>query len=212
VPVAHHGNRHGRSEAARIAVLKAADNLLVERGFADLTVENIAAHAHVAKQTIYRWWPSKTDILFEALILDAEEHFSIRDHGDLRSDLRDHLRQVAAFLTRTDAGAVYLALLGVAQHDPVVAARLRTGFTEPERARGRALLLRARRRGELPEAEDIDAAVEQLLGPIYYRVVVGGQPVPCTFTDGLVDRYMDRIGNLRRAVDRESGEKPAART
>jgi hypothetical protein len=50
----HHGNRHGRSEQARIAVLQAADALLVERGFAGLTVEGIAATAGVAKQTIYR--------------------------------------------------------------------------------------------------------------------------------------------------------------
>ena len=61
----HHGNRHGRSEQARIAVLQAADDLLVERGFAGLTVEGIAATAGVAKQTIYRWWPSKTEILFD---------------------------------------------------------------------------------------------------------------------------------------------------
>lgn len=61
----HHGNRHGRSEQARIAVLQAADDLLVERGFAGLTVEGIAATAGVAKQTICRWWPSKTEILFD---------------------------------------------------------------------------------------------------------------------------------------------------
>jgi AcrR family transcriptional regulator len=50
----HHGNRHGRSEEARMAVLAAADDLLVERGFAGVTMEGIAARATVAKQTIYR--------------------------------------------------------------------------------------------------------------------------------------------------------------
>lgn len=72
----HHGNRHGRSELARIAVLEAADDLILERGFAGLTVEGIAAAAGVAKQTIHRWWPSKTDILFDAYVLDAGEHFT----------------------------------------------------------------------------------------------------------------------------------------
>ena len=97
----HHGNRHGRSEAARTAVLRAVDDLLVERGLAGVTIEGIAARAQVAKQTIYRWWGSKTDILFEALVLDAEAHFTLPDHGDLQRDLRDHLRQVAVFLTAT---------------------------------------------------------------------------------------------------------------
>ncbi|MBV8136245.1 MAG: helix-turn-helix transcriptional regulator, partial [Deltaproteobacteria bacterium] len=51
----HHGNRYSRSEEARQAVLEAADNLLVEVGFAAVTIEGIAARAGVGKQTIYRW-------------------------------------------------------------------------------------------------------------------------------------------------------------
>src|SRR5580658_4901747 len=57
-PPQHHGNRYGRSEAAREAVLEAADDLLAEIGFAAVTMEGIAARAGVGKQTIYRWWPS----------------------------------------------------------------------------------------------------------------------------------------------------------
>jgi AcrR family transcriptional regulator len=186
----HHGNRHGRSEAARVAVLEAADDLLVERGFAGVTIEGIAARAGVAKQTIYRWWTSKTAILFDAMLADAAEHFSPPDHGDLRSDLRDHLRQVATFLTATDAGAVCRALAGQAQHDPEVATRFQSEFVEPQRERDREPLLRAQRHGDLSQTEDIDLAVDQLVGPIYYRVLVTGQPVPPQFTDALVDRYL----------------------
>ncbi len=186
----HHGNRHGRSEAARVAVLEAADDLLVEHGFAGVTIEGIAARAGVAKQTIYRWWTSKTAILFDAMLADAAEHFSPPDHGDLRSDLRDHLRQIATFLTATDAGAVCRALTGQAQHDPAVAAQFRSEFVAPQRQRDREPFLRARRRGELSQAEDIDLAIDQLAGPVYYRALITGQDVPAEFTDALVDRYL----------------------
>jgi AcrR family transcriptional regulator len=186
----HHGNRHGRSEPARVAVLEAADDLLVERGFAGVTIEGIAARAGVAKQTIYRWWTSKTAILFDAMLADAAEHFSPPDHGDLGSDLRDHLRQIATFLTATDAGAVCRALAGQAQHDPAVAAQFQTEFVAPQRERDREPFLRARRRGDLSQAEDIDLAVDQLVGPIYYRVLITGQGVPPEFTDALVNRYL----------------------
>ena len=37
----HRGNRYGRSEAARQAVLEAANNLLIEIGFAAVTIEGI---------------------------------------------------------------------------------------------------------------------------------------------------------------------------
>src|ERR1700730_19243491 len=96
----HHGNRHGRSEEARLAVLEAADDLLAERGFAGVTIEGIAARAGVAKQTIYRWWASKTDILFDALTVDAAELFTPADHGNLGRDLQGYLGKLAPLLRR----------------------------------------------------------------------------------------------------------------
>ncbi|HEY2288900.1 MAG TPA: TetR/AcrR family transcriptional regulator [Streptosporangiaceae bacterium] len=186
----HHGNRHGRSQEARLAVLAAADDLLVALGFAGVTVEGIAARAGVAKQTIYRWWPSKTDILFEALIVDAAEFFTTPGHGQLGPDLRDRLGQLAAFLGGTDAGAVARALAGQAQHDPAVAARFGAEFVAPQRDRDREPFRRAAARGELPAATDIDLAIDQLAGPVYYRILVTRQDVPPAFTDALVDRYL----------------------
>jgi AcrR family transcriptional regulator len=188
--IRHHGNRHGRSEAARTAVLEAADDLLVERGFAGVTIEGIAARAKVAKQTIYRWWASKTDILFDALIADAQEHFAPLDSGDLGRDLRHHLRQLATFLASTDAGAVWRALAGQAQHDPEVARRFHDQVTVPQRSRDRDPLLRAQRRGELPADADLDLAIDQLVGPVYYRALITGQASPESFTDALVRGYL----------------------
>lgn len=37
---------------------------------------------------------------------------------------------------------------------------------------------------------DVDLAVDQLVGPIYYRVLVTGEPVPPEFTDALADLYL----------------------
>jgi AcrR family transcriptional regulator len=186
----HHGNRHGRSEPARIAVLEAADDLLVERGFAGVTIEGIAAKAGVAKQTIYRWWGSKTDILFDALIQDAAEFFTVPDTGDLGADLRARLRQLATFLTRTDAGAVVRALAGQAQHEPAVAARFEAEFMTSQRDLDRQPFLHAIERGELLPAGDIELAIDQLAGPVYYRVLITRQSVPPAFTDALVARCL----------------------
>jgi len=190
VEARHRGNRHGRSEAARLAVLEAADDLLVELGFASLTIEGIAARAGVAKQTIYRWWSSKTDILLESLAVDAVEHFDTAAHEDLGADLRAHLRRLAVFLTETDAGAVWLALAGQAQHDTAVAARFEAEVVLPQRERDRAPLLRAIESGALPGNEDVELAIDQLVGPIYYRALVTRQPVPARFTDALVSHYL----------------------
>jgi AcrR family transcriptional regulator len=186
----HHGNRWGRSEDARRAVMEAVDDLLAERGFADLTIERIAAAAGVAKQTIYRWWSSKTDILMDALLQDAAEELSPADHGDLGEDLRAHLGRLARFLTRPDTGSVSRALIGQAQHDPEFAVTFRTRFLREQRDRDRVPLDRAISRGQLAPGTDVLADLDQLVGPIYYRVLVTGEPVSRRFTDDLVDRYL----------------------
>ncbi|SNY64838.1 TetR/AcrR family transcriptional regulator [Paractinoplanes atraurantiacus] len=182
----HRGNRHGRSEQARLAVLQAADDLLVENGFARLTVEGIAQRAGVAKQTIYRWWPSKTDILFEALVTDAAEEITPPDTGDPTRDLVTHLCALARFLTASDAGAVFRALTAEGQHDPALAARLREEHLTGQRTRDRQLLERAVQRGDLPVTADLDTIVDRLVGPLYYRALITGQEITTEFVTDLV--------------------------
>jgi len=188
----HHGNRYGRSEAARQAVLEAADDLLAEIGFAAVTMEGIAARAGVGKQTIYRWWPSKTDVLMDAFLDDAFQNLMPQDGGNLSQNLRTHLRKLAEFLTQSDAGSVFCALAGQAQHDPKMAIRFRKDCLSRQRAVDRVPLERAIERGELAPETDIELAVDRLVGPIYYRVLVTGEPVDKRFTDSLVAAFLDQ--------------------
>ncbi|MEU3461168.1 TetR/AcrR family transcriptional regulator [Streptomyces sp. NPDC006733] len=188
----HHGNRHGRSEQARQAVLEAADDLLVEKGFAGVTIEGIAARAGVAKQTVYRWWKTKTDILLDAFLQDAAEALTPPDHGNLAADLRAHLHHLALFLTGSDAGAVFTALIGHAQHDPAFAAALRSGYLDEQRRRDLLPLERAVERRQLAAGLDLAAELDQLVGPIYHRVLVTAEPVDQAFTDRLVEAFLHR--------------------
>ena len=186
----HHGNRHGRSEDARRAILQAADDLLVAKGFGGVTIEGIAAAAGVGKQTVYRWWTSKTDVLLEAFVEDAAEELTPPDLGDLERDLRTHLRHLAYFLTKSDAGAVFKALIGHAQHDPTFAATLRAHYLDEQRRRDQLPLERAIARGELSADLDTTSSVDQLVGPIYHRVLVTGDSVNNAFVDGIVDGFV----------------------
>jgi AcrR family transcriptional regulator len=189
----HAGNRHGRSEAAGPAVLAAADDLLVEKGFAGITMEGIAARAGVAKQTIYRWWSTKTDVLMDAFLQDLAEELTPPDLGDIAGDLRAYLRQLARFLSRSDAGAVFKALIAQAQHDPAFAADFRGRYLDEQRRRDRLPLDRAVRRGQLPTGLDVAAEADQLVGPLYYRILVTDDAVGDDFTDRLVDAFLRRM-------------------
>ncbi|MFE0511741.1 TetR/AcrR family transcriptional regulator, partial [Streptomyces sp. NPDC058964] len=89
-----------RSEKSRRAIYDAALALVGEVGYPKTTVEGIAARAGVGKQTIYRWWPSKADVLLEAFLdlgeqvaqAAGQEPYAFPDTGDLAADLRAVLR------------------------------------------------------------------------------------------------------------------------
>jgi AcrR family transcriptional regulator len=189
---------HRRSDRARVAVLHAADDLLVERGYAGVTIEGIAARAGVAKQTIYRWWPSKFEILMDTFLEDAAGELEIPDTGTVDGDLRRHLRQVAAFLSAEPAGRVMLALIGQAQHDPEVARVFQQRYLNERRALDRAILERGVARGDLRGDTDLDLAIDMIYGPVYHRVLLTGLEVDERFIDGLVSNVMAAIAPPER--------------
>ncbi|MUM17886.1 TetR/AcrR family transcriptional regulator [Mycobacterium sp. CBMA271] len=193
-PRRHTGNRHGRSELARDAVLRAVDDLLVAKGYAGVTMEGIAKAAGVAKQTVYRWWGSKTDVLMDAFLEDAASKLEPADTGALESDLRHHLNATTRFLLADDAGAVFRALIGQSQHDPQLADSFRARYLREQQARDQIPISRAVERGELPDGVDAARLAEQLVGPLYYRVIVTGETVDDTFLDGLVEDFLKRWG------------------
>ena len=116
-----------RSAAARGTILAAAYDLVVRRGYAAVTTAEIAVAAGAGKQTIYRWWPGKAD-----LVLDALEHHGAADidpAGAEAGGLEAFLARVCA--RATAAGPVLRSLMAEAQSDPLLRRELKTRLIEP---------------------------------------------------------------------------------
>ncbi|WP_328954208.1 TetR/AcrR family transcriptional regulator [Kitasatospora purpeofusca] len=191
------GGSGRRSEAARLAVLNAADDLLVEQGFEGLTIEGIAAAAGVAKQTIYRWWKSKVDILFDNLVLDAATGLAWPAETPADpADLRAYIHRFADFLGAAPAGKVLQALLGHAQLDARTAELLHGGFLDALRARDIAhtrACLGATTDEDSTDEDAIDEAavlLDALLAPLYHRALVLRRPLDPAFVDALLDQHL----------------------
>ncbi|MFJ2866681.1 TetR/AcrR family transcriptional regulator [Kitasatospora sp. NPDC087314] len=182
----HSGSR--RDEVARLAVLHAADDLLVEHGFGALTVEAIARRAGVAKQTIYRWWPSKVEILLDTLIEDSDKHLPVPTGKPTAESIRGYLHGFAQFLADDPAGKVLLALLAQAQHDPDTARRFHERYLVPRRGQERDLLAHAIDAGEIAPALGLDSVIDALVGPIVYGALAGS-----TISRELVDTLVDDL-------------------
>lgn len=57
-----------RSDTAHQAILKAALEEVLEKGFRGMSMDSAAARAGVGKMTIYRRWPNKGAMLMDAFL------------------------------------------------------------------------------------------------------------------------------------------------
>ncbi len=174
-----------RSESAQQAILDAARDLLVQGGYAGVTVEAIAAQAGVSKATIYRWWPGKAAVVLEAFLAASGPCPRRPDTGCPEEDLRGQLQGLASALAGP-VGTVLRGVLAEAQSDPEVAETFRTGYLAPRRAETCRLLERARAAGRISPDTDVEAAADALVGPLFYRLMTSHAPPDAAFVRALV--------------------------
>ncbi|MHC5905363.1 TetR/AcrR family transcriptional regulator [Streptomyces sp. S6] len=185
-----------RSETSRRAIYAAALSLVAENGYTRTTIEGIASRAGVGKQTIYRWWGSKADVLLEAFLdlgerqsneLDTENTSALPDTGDLSADLKLVLRATIDNLLdpRFDAPARALSAEGLMDENlgRAVVARL----LEPNFALYITRLRSARESGQLRPEIDPRIALELFTAPIAQRWLQRTGELTYTYTDTLVD-------------------------
>ncbi|MFD9698862.1 TetR/AcrR family transcriptional regulator [Lentzea sp. NPDC059081] len=160
-----------RSEEARLAVLHAVDDLLVEVGYAAMTMKSVAERAGVSRATVYRWWSTKAEILFEASVLDSEKELAVAATGDPLADLTAYLEALAEFLRCSPAGIAYRVLLTEAAADSAVAELL--GSKDVLGDSARTVLDRV-----LPDLDPstADRAAAALVGPTFFWVTSGRDP------------------------------------
>ncbi|MFN8620131.1 MAG: TetR/AcrR family transcriptional regulator [Chloroflexota bacterium] len=178
-----------RDAATHAAILRATVELLENRGYRALTIEGVARHAGVGKQTIYRWWGgSKAALVLEAFTQASDERVEPPDTGSVRGDLLAILVPVFA-LSADRASRTALAnrtMMAEAQLDPafheqyVALHRHWWGPLDTAIRRGIA-------RGELAAGTDPGQAIDLLLGFAWYRLLLGHAPLDADAASSLVD-------------------------
>lgn len=175
-----------RMDRTRRKVLDAANALLEEVGFGQVTIEDISARSGVARSTLYRHWRTRDDILRDA--------FSVRAIGpeDTEDSLLPALTTYArAFVHGLEHvwGRAALTLSVSALDDPAQRG-VQQVFVEGYRRDVAELVDRAVRRGELDPAVavDLDAVVLALVAPLFYTFLFGERPVPEAVADAAAAR------------------------
>lgn len=182
-----------RSERARQAILQAAGDLLARDGFANVTVDAIAAHAGVSKATIYRWWSNKAAVVTDSFLELTASRIEFRPTGSVREDVRLQMRRLAQMLS-SSSGRVVAALIGAGQDDADVARAFLDHWIAVRRRETRRVIELGITQGELRPDIDIEVAMDALYGPIYYRLMVRHLPLSEAFTDTLAEHVLRGIG------------------
>jgi AcrR family transcriptional regulator len=150
-----------RDETVKCALLDAAYELVVKHGYAKVSMDAVAAKAGSGKQTIYRWWPGKADLVLDALEGWAETEINIAESETVAA----FLRKVCEGATR--AGPVLRSLMAEAQFDPALRKKLKVRLIEPRRDAFRRCLAHAG-----ITAKHRDGLVLAIYGALWYRLLL----------------------------------------
>ncbi|WP_084788775.1 TetR/AcrR family transcriptional regulator [Bradyrhizobium sp. Cp5.3] len=177
-----------RSEEARLAILRATNQLLNQVSVRDLTIEGIAKAAGVGKPTIYRWWPNKAAVVIDAFSQTVSSQLQFSEDGSVVSALRKQLRQIHKE-DRGRVGRIMAEILAEGQFDADVLRMFRERYLDLRRAQAKALIELGKQRGEISSDLDADLAIDMIYGSTYYRLLVRHLPLE----DALADQVMEWV-------------------
>lgn len=163
-----------RSEASRQRIVAASLEIMAERGYNGITVDEIAKRARVGKQTIYRWWQTRGEIMMEVLGEVGLEAVPAPGTGKLKQDLDKWLKGVVESLNDPTRLSILRGLIGDAQGDSgflkVYRKELLAEYLNPLES----ILRDAEARGDLGKKPDLELLRDLVISPIWFRLLFGG--------------------------------------
>lgn len=166
----------GRAAAVVTAVRKAAFELLAERGYEAVEIPDIAFRAGVNRTTIYRRWPTKSELLLDIMLEEMQAKVPTPDTGSFEGDLTELLVSIARVLADPAMRSLF-HIMGVRAHSDDQTARAREEFWNERFAASGQIVTRAIARGEVGEGGSARAVLELGAAPLFYRMLILGETV-----------------------------------
>ncbi len=181
-----------RDPAINDAILTATRGLVVEVGYAALSMEAVAARARVSKPTLYLRYPTKGALVFDAVFGKTKTR-ELPDTGDLLADLREAVSWGVEEFAAPEARAAIPGLLAELASSPELQRLVTDHIIDPEYARLRGLLEGAQGRGEIREDVDLTLVIDVFVGTALARATVVDRPIDDDFGLRLIDLVLDGI-------------------
>jgi AcrR family transcriptional regulator len=198
VPNGGRGPGRPRDSRRDEAILAATLAILQERGYHALTIEGVAVAAGVGRPTIYRRWPSKPALAVAALVHSSRLAVPLLDSGSLRDDLIAVQRHQVALMNSPDSRRVTAGLVADLANDPELGETYVSQYLAPRRATVWQVFQRGVDRGEMEADVDFAFAYDLLVGPLFMRAVVWGQPLGPEAAEDTADAVIAAFGARAR--------------
>jgi AcrR family transcriptional regulator len=141
-------------------------------------MERVRERSGVGKATLYRRYGSKEELVRAAIVHLNSDIPMPDDTGSVAGDFAATAQAVLAGAAQTGALALMPRLLSEVTGEPEMHALFSEHLVEPRRRVVRGIVERAKARGEIREDVDPDLAVDLMVGPFIYRVIIsGGDPL-----------------------------------
>jgi AcrR family transcriptional regulator len=183
---APHGSTRRRGETLEHAIFDAVLDQLQTVGYLGLTMEGVAACAHTGKAALYRRWPGKEDLVVDALDHALPSLADLPDHGNVRDDLLDLLRQMTA-MVNSATGCALQCLLAEIDRDHPFARLLHERVFAPRKHTFLTVLQRAADRGQVRAGAASPLVAEVGPAMVAQRFLADGAPVPDDYVVSVVD-------------------------
>ena len=161
-----------RNPASERAVLDAARALMIDKGYAGFSIDEVARRAGAGKPTIYRWWPTKADLIVAVYSEDKAAAIVPPDTGSLARDIVDYTEALWRFWRETPSGRAFRGLVAEAQASEAALEALRDKFLPARTLELRRLFGRGVVRGEIAAA-DADLLLVLYIGFNWYWLLTG---------------------------------------
>ncbi|MFT3996620.1 MAG: TetR/AcrR family transcriptional regulator [Asticcacaulis sp.] len=182
-----------RSESAREHILQATLTLLDEGHLRDITAEAIARKAGVSKATLYKWWPNKLHIAFDAFMARLSDEVALPDTGSSLRDFRLAMRDAMTFYA-SSAGRTLGQLIAEGQGDQSFNEVLLERFLNQRREAVATIWMRGVARGDIRADVDMQMGLDLMYGTLMFRFLVGRfQQMNAEEADKLVDTVFSGI-------------------
>lgn len=170
-------------------IMAATRALLIRDGYDQVTIDAIAREAGVSRPTVYRRWPSKAHVAFEAAFGNPDDHPMPETSGDVLTDLRQFISGAIEFWRDAVVQSAALGVLADRRRDPQLYIRTQQLLDEQIRRDFIDIAHRGIADGVLRDDLEIDTLYELLIGTTLYAVQVQHR----TDTHSLVDQLCSLV-------------------